>query len=299
MEKFDIVALGFCSNDYLALLPEIPIDSKVQILEHLVQGGGPAATAAVAAARLGKKTAFISIVGDDDPGKTIIRDLEEENVYTGGMQIRQNCNSAIAYCWVDKTNGNRSVAWSRGNLAELEASEVNMDMVRNAKILHLDGHNPKAALAAAQEARKCGVRVSIDAGTLRDGVKEILEYVDILIASEMFARQYSGTDDLEKAIYKLAENGAGTVGVTMGKLGSMTLQDGKLCKCKAFPIVPVDTTGAGDVYHGAYCVKYLETQDPMECMRFAAAVSALKCLKTGGRTGIPTREQVEEFLKNN
>ena len=299
MEKFDIAALGFCSNDYLALLPEIPIDNKVQILEHLVQGGGPAATAAVAAARLGKKTAFISIVGDDDPGQTIIRDLEKENVYTGGMKIRKNCNSAIAYCWVDKTTGARSVAWSRGNLPELEADEVDLEMIRNAKILHLDGHNPKAALAAAKEARKHGVKVSIDAGTLRDGIKEILEYVDILIASEMFARQYTGENDLEKAIYKLASNGAEVVGVTMGKNGSMTLQNGQLFRAGTFPVIPVDTTGAGDVYHGAYCVKYLETVDPMECMRCASAVAALKCTKTGGRTGIPTRSEVDEFLKNN
>ncbi|MBO7741925.1 MAG: ribokinase, partial [Victivallales bacterium] len=78
MERFDIIALGFCSNDYLALLPEIPIDSKVQILEHLVQGGGPAATAAVAASRLGRKAAFISVVGDDAAGRTILSELEEE-----------------------------------------------------------------------------------------------------------------------------------------------------------------------------------------------------------------------------
>ena len=299
MEHFDIVALGFCSNDYLALLPEIPIDNKVQILEHLVQGGGPAATAAVAASRLGKKTAFISVVGDDDPGKTIIRDLEKENVCTSGMKIRTGSNSAIAYCWVDKNNGNRSVAWTRGNLTELTPEEVNMDMVRNAKILHLDGHNPRAALAAAKEARKHGVKVSIDAGTLRDGMRELLGYVDILIASELFARQYSGSDDPEKALYQLAENGAATVGVTLGKRGSLTLQDDRIFRCPAFPVVPVDTTGAGDVYHGAYCVRYLETQDPVECMRFAAAVAALKCLKSGGRTGIPNREQVNEFLKNN
>ena len=299
MEHFDIVALGFCSNDYLALLPEIPLDNKVQILEHLVQGGGPAATAAVAAARLGKKAAFISVVGDDDPGKTILRDLENEKVCTSGMKIRANSNSALAYCWVDKNTGNRSVAWTRGNLAELEADEVDMEMVRNAGILHLDGHNPKAALAAAKEARKHGVKVSIDAGTLRDGMRELLPHVDILIASELFARQYSGSDDPEKAVYQLAENGAETVGVTMGRLGSITLQNNKLYRCPAFPIVPVDTTGAGDVYHGAYCVRYLETHDPMECMRFAAAVAALKCLKSGGRTGIPNREQVNEFLKNN
>ena len=177
MERFDIVALGFCSNDCLALLPEIPIDNKVQILEHLVQGGGPAATAAVTASRLGGRAAFISVVGDDDPGRAILRDLENEKVCVSGMKVRANCNSAIAYCWVDRNTGCRSVAWSRGNLPELEADEVDLDMVCNAGILHLDGHNPRGALAAAKAARSHGVKVSMDAGTLRDGVKEILEYV--------------------------------------------------------------------------------------------------------------------------
>ena len=69
MKQCDFVGLGFCSNDYLALLPEIPIDNKVQMLEHLVQGGGPAATAVVAAARLGLSAAFIGVTGDDEPGK--------------------------------------------------------------------------------------------------------------------------------------------------------------------------------------------------------------------------------------
>ena len=89
MKKVDFVGLGFCSNDYLAVLPEIPIDNKLQMLEHLVQGGGPAATAAVAAARLGVNASFIGIVGDDEPGKRIIRDFESENVSTDGIRIRE------------------------------------------------------------------------------------------------------------------------------------------------------------------------------------------------------------------
>ena len=299
MRKADFVGLGFCSNDYLALLPEIPLDSKVQIQQHLVQGGGPAATSTVAAARLGMSAAFIGVTGDDEPGKWILRDFEAEKVSTEGIVVRKGHTSAIAYCWIDAPTGKRSVAWTRGTLTELTADEVNLELVRQAKILHLDGHNPAAALAAAKEARKHNIPVCLDAGTLRDGVRELLPYVTILIASEAFARLYTGENELEKAIFKLREIGAEVTGITMGKEGSMTLDGDKILRCPAFKIDPVDTTGAGDVYHTGFCVRYLETHDLMECMRFGSAVSAIKCLKLGGRAGIPSRAQVDDFLKRN
>ncbi len=77
------------------------------------------------------------------------------------------------------------------------------------------------------------------------------------------------------------------------------LDNGKILHCPAFSVKPVDTNGAGDVFHAAFAVRYLETQNLMECMRFASAVSAFKCLKLGGRAGIPNRKDVDEFLKNN
>ena len=291
------MGLGFCSNDYLALLPRIPLDSKVQMMKHLVQGGGPAATAAVAAARLGVSTAFLGVTGDDEPGKWILRDFAAEKVATEGMKIRAGQDSAIAYCWIDAPTGNRSVAWTRGNLSEITPGEVDLELVRQAKMLHIDGHNPRGALAACREAKKHGIIVNFDAGTLRDGVPELLPYADILIASEKFARQYAGTDDLEQALRKLGEIGAEVTGVTMGKDGSMVLDKGSILHCPAFKIRPVDTTGAGDVYHAGFGVRYLETHDLMECMRFGSAVSALKCLKLGGRAGIPSRVEVDMFLK--
>lgn len=296
MAGIDFVGLGFCSNDYLALLPEIPIDNKVQMIRHLVQGGGPAATATVAAARLGLSTAFVGMVGDDEPGKWILRDFEAENVSTADMVIRRGHTSAIAYCWIDAPTGRRSVAWTRGTLPELVADEVNLELVRQARILHLDGHNPVAALAAAKEARRCQIPVMLDAGTLRDGVRELLPYVTILIASELFARQYSGEENLEKALFKLGEIGAEVTGITMGGRGSIALNDKEVLHCPAYKIDAVDTTGAGDVYHAGFAVRYLETHDLMECMRFASAVSAIKCLQLGGRAGIPNRRQVDEFL---
>ena len=101
---------------------------------------------------------------------------------------------------------------------------------------------------------------------------------------------------MEKALRALSGIGAAVTGVTMGDKGSMMMDKGRMVRCPAFRITPVDTTGAGDVYHAAFGVRYLETRDLMECMRFASAVSAIKCLQLGGRAGIPSRADVERFL---
>ena len=297
-EKTDFVGLGFCSNDYLATLPNIPMDSKVQILEHLIQGGGPAATSTVAASRLGVKSAFISSVGGDEAGKMILSDLEKEGVSTKAIAVRKEQTSPVAYCWIDAPSGKRSVAWTRGDLTEITPDELDYELIANAKLLHLDGHHTAAAIAAAKFARKNNVLVNFDAGTMREGVPELLTYADILITSEEFARKVTGENDLDKAIFKLADTGAKVTGITMGELGSMVLAEGKILRCPAFKVDKVvDTTGAGDVYHTGFAVRYLETSDLMECMRFGSAVSAIKCGKLGGRTGIPSRQEVDEFLK--
>ena len=299
MNKYDYVGVGFCSNDDISLLPEIPLDSKVKIIEHTIQGGGPAATSTVAAARLGLSAAFISAVGDDDAGKKILADMEKEGVCTKAIKVREGRTSPVAYCWIDQPTGKRSVAWTRGDTEELEENEADLEIVANAKVLHIDGHNPKGALAAVKKAKECGVLVNFDAGTVRDGVAELLPYADILITSEAFARAWTGKQDLEEALVELAKIGAKVTGCTMGELGSMVYDNGKFIKCPAFKIQPVDTTGAGDVFHTSFAVRYLETQDLYECQRFAAAVSALKCGKLGGRAGIPSRAQVDEFLSKN
>lgn len=300
MENVAYYCLGFASTDYLSLLPYIPMDDKVQMLEHLVQGGGPAATSAVAAARLGVKSAFAGIVGDDEPGKWLLRDFQKENVDISGIRVRENASSPVAYCWIDAPSGKRSVAWTRGSLTELQAEEVDKDAIQKAKMLHLDGHNPKGALEAAKFAASHHIPVNLDAGTLRDGLVELLPYVDILIASENFARQFSGEEDLEKALHKLASVGAEVTGVTMGSNGSMVLEreTGKILHVPAFQVKVVDTTGAGDVFHAAFGVRYLETKDLAECLRFASAVSAIKCGKLGGRSGIPSREETDQFLRS-
>ena len=292
----EFVALGHCNLDHLCLLPHIPHDSKVEMLEQQIQGGGPAASAAVCAARLGMSSAFIGTVGDDAEGKSLLQEFELEKVRCHNVVMRNNQKTPLSYCWIEKNSGKRSIAWSKGGLDELKAGEIDQNLVANAKILYLDGHQGPAALAAAKIAKKHGVLLSLDAGSLRPALLELLPLLDIFIASEEFARAYSGQNDLREALRKMAAIGAEVIGCTMGAEGCMLYKDGEFLHCPAFALEVVDTTGCGDVFHAAFALRYLETRDQGESQRFAAAVAALKCRRLGGRSGIPSRQETEEFL---
>ncbi|MBI5819834.1 MAG: hypothetical protein HZA88_12690 [Verrucomicrobia bacterium] len=292
-----ITGLGFCGMDYLCLVPHIPLDDKVEILQSAVQGGGPSVNAIATAARLGAATAFIGCVGNDQRGRDITAGLAAEGVNVSGMKIREDAESAAGFCWIEKQSGKRSIAWTRGTARPLSAEEIAPDLIKTSSLLHLDGHQTEAAIAAAKLARQHGVAVSIDAGTLVAGIEQLLELADIIIASEKFACRYTGQSDVETAAKKLFAVNCKFSAVTMGNKGSVGFDGHKLFKCPAFNVTTVDTTGAGDAFHGAFAYEYVQGGSWPECLRFASAVAALKCTRFGGRAGIPDLRTTEDFLK--
>ena len=302
MKRTDFIGVGFVSNDHLAILPFIPMDTKVRMLEHRILGGGPAGNSTAGAAALGMSAAFVGTVGDDADGRMILDTFDRQGVDVSMVKVRKGATSAIAYLWIEEKTGNRSCAWTREGLAELEADEIDAARIRAAKILHVDGHNPKAAIAAAKAAREAGVLVNYDAGTHRDGMEELLPLADILICSEEFILKLTGLADAEKAVRQVyAKCGPKVCGATMGVRGSMCFDGKDLVKCPAFKVEKVvDTTGCGDLFHTGFAVRWLETHDLLECQRFGAAVSAIKCRGLSGRPpSAPRREEVEDFLKGN
>jgi ribokinase len=293
-----ITGVGFCGMDYLCKVPHVPMDDKVQIIESLVQGGGPSVTAVVAAARLGAKTAFFGAVGDDERGAQIISGLASEGVDTRGVKIRRRAESPAGFCWIEQRSGKRSIAWTHGSARPLSPREVDRDVIRKSSVLHMDGHQGKAAIAAATFARMQGVAVSIDAGTVVPEMEALLGLSDIVIASEKFAARYTGEADVTAAVKKLFAGSRRFSAVTLGKAGSVGFDGKRLLKCPAFKVDVADTTGAGDVYHGAFIFDYARGSTWAECMRFAAAVAALKCTMFGGRTGIPDLKTAERFMRH-
>ena len=300
MKNKDFISLGFVSNDHLAIVPFIPMDTKVKMLSHAIIGGGPAGNAAAGAVALGMDVAFAGTVGDDADGRMILDEFAREGVDTSMVKVRKGATSAIAYLWVEEKTGNRSCVWTREGLTELTADEIDAEAVAKAKVLHLDGHNAAGAIAAAKVAREAGVLVNYDAGTQRDGMEELLGLADLMICSEEFILKLTGLKDAEEAVRQVwAKYRPKVCGATMGVRGSMAFNGKEFVRCPAFKVEKVvDTTGCGDLFHTGFAIRYLETQDLMECQRFGAAVSAIKCRGLSGRPpSAPTRAEVEDFLR--
>jgi len=285
---FDLVSIGYTAYDFLTVLPGLPEeDSKYEVDNLTIQGGGPAATAAVTARRLGLRVSFVGKVGDDYFGRMMLEELEREGVDVSCSVVEKGKTSQFAFIMINKSNASRTILWTRGDVSRLEAEEVNPGLVASSRVLLVDDLEPVAALKAASIARAEGVPVVIDAGSLREGVEELCRRCDYIVASEVFARQISRGGTIEEALEKIKSFGPREVVVTLGKRGCAALVDGEVVAFPGFDVDAVDTTGAGDVFHGAFAYGVLAGWDIERVCIFSNAVAALKCTRVGGRAGIP------------
>lgn len=299
----DIVGLGLATIDIMTLVPRLPSRDEVfRARSILLQGGGPVATALVTAARLGATTAYLGPIAPSTWGALTRAGLESEGVDTGHAPDRASGEQAVSVILVDEATGQRSILYDSGELQELSPAEIPAGLIASARALHLDGVHLEAACHAAEVARQAGVVVSFDggAGELWAGVERLLPLVDLLIVARRFAEQHTGqADPLQAGPALLATYQPRQVVITDGARGcwywdaAQRPAAGQIHQ-PAFPIDVVDTTGAGDVFHGAYLYAFLQGWPARRCLAFAAATAALKCRVLGGRAGIP---KVEETLK--
>jgi len=155
----------------------------------------------------------------------------------------------------------------------------------------------EVSLYAAKKAREMGIPVMLDAGRLHEGILEVAENCDYVVASEEFIKDLGWKDDplsLRKEVRRL---GAKVVTITFGERGSVTFIDDEIIKTPAFKVKVADTTGAGDVFHGGYIFGLLKGWEIRDVLTFASAMAAIKCEEIGGRRGIPDLKRVMEFLK--
>ncbi len=295
--RIEVVGLGQCCVDYLTTINEHPPeDAKMEFNQLLIQGGGPVATALVCLARLGRRTAVVGRVGGDAFGRLIRQGLEEEGVDTTFLETVQNKTSQFAFILANPRRGSRSIIWTRGSAGPVWPKKVPLALIRQAEVLHLDGLMAEASLTAARLAREAGRCVVLDAGTLRTHSLELARLVDHLIVSENFVRALAPEDSPEAAVFKLKDLGPEAAVVTLGAEGSIGLEDNNLIRQPAFEVAAIDTTAAGDAYHGAYIHALLKGWGLERRMRFASAVAAINCTALGGRTTLPDEKAAIEFL---
>ena len=297
--NYDVVGLGQCCIDYLGAVEHYPdINEKEEVRNLTVQGGGPVATAMVTLSRLGASTSFIGKISDDYFGDLIKDSLTSEFVNSDSTIIESDKRSQFAFIVIEKETGKRTVLWSRATVTPLNPEEINRSAIESTKVLLLDGLDKEGSVAAAEYARDAGVKVIVDAGSMREGAMALVNLSDYFIASEDFAKQFSSANDPKEVAIELLGLGAKTVIVTLGENGSICVTPEKYFYQPAFKVNVVDTTGCGDVFHGAFIFGLLQKWDLNETMRFASATAALKCREIGGRTAIPDLRNVEEFLEN-
>lgn len=259
-------------------------DIKVKANSVRVSGGGPVGNALVVMSRLGLNCYACGAFADDSAGKTLIADLNRFGVNTDGVTIIDGATSFTSYILLSEQSGTRTCVFDRGTVKD-DADAINYDKVKQADILHLDGNYINCAVKAAEIARENGVKVSLDAGGLYNGIERLLPLVDVLIPSAEFALGITGEKYIPSAMIKLNEKYSPEIlAVTDGSNGGYYLDNGKVQKYDGIKVVAVDTNGAGDTFHAAFLVAYADGKNIEECCRFASAVAAYKCEHAGVRT---------------
>lgn len=295
----DVVGIGQCAFDILGQIDTYPqVDEKTELHDIDLQGGGPVATALVTLSRLGLSTAFVGRAGDDGFGRRIQGGLETEGVDCRYLELVENARSQLAFIAIEKKSARRTIFWHRGSAPPLSSTEIDRELIRRCRLLHLDGLQSEAAFAAASTAREAGVTTVLDGGTLRPGVGKLLPLIDHLVVSEKFARQVEPSGKIIATLRALLQWGAQAVTVTLGESGSYTQVRGEEpFHQPSFKVDAVDTTGCGDVFHGGYIFALLQGWPLPKGVAFAAACAALKARAVGGRRGIAPVSEVVDFLR--
>jgi sugar/nucleoside kinase (ribokinase family) len=262
---------------------------------YYMQGGGLTATALVACARLGARCEVFSLLGDDHTGDAVIAGLRDEGVDTSGVARTAGGQSPVSFIHVDQETGDRTIFHHAGS-GLVGAALPDVGAIAQYDALLIDNYYLDLAIAAAKIARDHSVPVVADVTTSFKAF-ELLRYVDVLITPEEFAGNLGKAGDVAGALKAIHELGPDTAILTRGAEGYVYSSPDSRGIGKAFKVDVVDTTGAGDAFHGGFAYGIARGWDTARSAEFAAAVAAIKCTKEGGRTGLPSLAQTHEFLR--
>ncbi len=298
MPDFDVVGIGLNATDTLLIVPHFPsYAGKGPFTQEILSPGGQVASAMVACAKLGLRTKYVGTLGDDLRGQVQMESLLTSGINLDHVQQRKNCQNQSAYIVIDQSTGERTVFWQRPECLRLKPEEIVPEMITNARLLHIDGHDTPAMEKAARIARENGIPVTVDIDTIYKGFERVMPYVDYLIASSEFPVQWTHQSDPFKALEMIQEEfGMRCAAMTLGAHGALALMDGKFHYSPAFVVNCVDTTGAGDVFHGGFCYGVLAGWEIGKVLEFSNAMAALNCTAIGARGGIANLAKAEALM---
>jgi sugar/nucleoside kinase (ribokinase family) len=300
-EVIDVLGIGAVSVDFFGTTEGWPDPGGKQRLKSFsVEDGGLIGTALVAVARLGGRASFAGKLGFSEMAERAVGRLEQEGVDTSTLVRSYGAEPAVSVVISDVKAGQRTIFSSLQGVEFPRTSDLpdSLWSLDRTKVLLFDHVSGWAGIEVAKRARSVGIPVVIDAERTLEHIGAALAVSDHIVVPEGFAFAYTGREDLREAVVRLKRAEHQAVVVTRGADGCFGFSSEGFFQIPAFPVDPVDTTGCGDVFHGAYALSLAQSRSVVEAARFASAVAALSTRKLGGRRGIPNLEEVLCLLRS-
>ena len=295
-----VICIGHSALDRVFTVAAWPAASaKVKASSFAEIGGGMAANAAVAIARLGGEAQFWGPAGADGVAELMRAQLLAAGVDASGLRCFPKLQSSTSAILID-ARGERMIVSYRGSALQAPADWLELDRIASAGALLADVRWPQGSLAALRSARRVRVPTVLDADTAEHSIlEELAGEAEFVLFSESGLECFAGAGAIEDGLRRSLALGARFAAVTQGERGVSWIEAGStqgLRHVPAYAVPVMDTLAAGDVFHGAFALMLAEAHTPVEALGFANAAAAIKCTRAGGRDGSPLREEVENFL---
>ena len=298
--QIDVLGLGSVTLDFVGTVDTWPDKGVKKLLQEFsIHDGGLVGTALAAAARLGGKVAYVGKLGYSEAAERAVKGLEKENIDTSLVIRTANADPIVAFVFTNTLDGQRNIFWTRQNVQYPMPGEIpDKKWFARTSVVLVDYESGSAGIETAKIAADHNIPVVVDVEKDEPHVPELFGVSSHIVISEEFAVGFTGKSDPEKIIESLKTSPKQTVILTRGDKGCIGLTAEGLFKLPAFKVDVVDTTGCGDVFHGAYALAIARGQTVIDAARFASGAAALCATKIGGRDGIPSAKLLNSFILN-
>lgn len=297
MMDIDVLVIGRSCLDYLAVLNRFPEENQKTTFElRLTEGGGQGGTASCCIAKLGGRVAYVGKLGDDQEGRYCLKRLRDFGVSTEFVEIIAGGTTPVAYIFITKTTGQRTIIYEPNSLPKIEMTPALGSLLDQSAVLLLD---PETTYFG-QELKERGdgkIKIVYDCESWRDGIEDIMPLADFFIPSSDFLKSKELNLDrlsLAEGMTRLNPAVAGELIVTDGENGAYYYSNERLHHVPAPKIKAIDTTGAGDNFHAAFALALSRGFNLHRAVRFSVAVASLSCREYGGRKGLPDWQEAIE-----
>ena len=297
---WDVVGVGENSVDHVLRVPALPSlaqATKMQIRSSSHEPGGQVVTTLCTCIAMGLRASYVGAFGSDDDGERLRRTLAARGLALGDSVVRPVANRS-AVILVDERNGDRAVLGHRDAALALAPEMLPRSALTHTRAVHVDGVDERTSIAAARMAREAGAQVTCDLETIGAHTGELLRELTVPILAQGLPEAITGERDPEHALRRLDAPHARLRCVTMGAQGALLLDGDRAYRAAPPRVDVVDTTGAGDVFRGAFIVALLRGDAPDAILRFANAAAALSCTKAGALGGVPDLDSVESLISS-